>query len=152
MDNGSDLIDNKTYDAGEELLQQLDAMGFGATTAGWFIEPDSTDWKLLFITPLIAEKGPRWVYERLLTAVSSISDPEKISPLHVHVANSSRPYFSDLTIKVEVNGTLPIRTVLRNVDQDGVRLVDRAVLYRLDTSVRTASARKFDASVRKMAA
>lgn len=152
MDNRDELIDSDTYKAGGELLEQLDDMGFGATTAGWFYETASADWKLLFITPLIAEKGPQWVYERVLKAVSRQCIHSTISPLHIHISNTTRPYLGQVDMKLDAQGGLPTRIVLRHLKENGVEILEKAVFYRLDTFVKSASARKFDASVRKLAA
>jgi hypothetical protein len=57
--------------AGKRLVDALDS-SLQVEAVFWWLENDS--WKLLLVTPLVHEQGPRVVYSRLLDIIESKAD------------------------------------------------------------------------------
>lgn len=70
-------------DAGAELTKKLDESGLAVTTALWLFVPEVNEWRLLFASPDVGEKGPRDVYERIQHAINELGEKASAVPLSV---------------------------------------------------------------------
>lgn len=64
------LVD-KYKEEGRRLLLALDDAGVDITAAFWFYQTDKERWRLLLAMPIVATKGPRAGYERILEVLSA---------------------------------------------------------------------------------
>lgn len=144
-------------DAGYELLRKTDDLGFDAVGAGWYQAEEEGRWRFFLVTPMIDSKGPRWVYDQLMTALRVIKIPDGIKPLEIHLVSPREERFYDLRKRLHVP-TYP---------QDGKRDLFHAhgpdieklgiyaiVLYRMKDMDNRAGdiARQFAAKVRELEA
>ncbi|WP_353861255.1 hypothetical protein [Azospirillum formosense] len=90
MDHQRLKLDNIREKAGRTVLELTDGLGFDTQAAGWIYMDDSAEgereWRLYLITPMIDEKGPVWIYERLLKVFRKVGLPEGITPLDIYIA------------------------------------------------------------------
>lgn len=68
-------------DAGAELVRKLDELGLVLTAAFWFFMPEINEWRLLFASPDVSQKGPRDVYARIQLAIDQLGDSASAAPL-----------------------------------------------------------------------
>ena len=68
-------------DAGEELIRKLDDLRVPTTAALWLFDPEvNDDWRLLFASPDVGEKGPLAVYRQIQLALEQVGDKAAAIP------------------------------------------------------------------------
>ncbi|CAK0769021.1 conserved hypothetical protein [uncultured Gammaproteobacteria bacterium] len=153
MDPKTIDLDSARESAGREILNLVDRIGFPTQAAGWIyaVDPETTAgrWNYYLITPMLDEKGPHWIYERLLKVFSRIGLPAGITPLDIHVGiPTDRLYLvlSRLITVIEapfhvVNGAIGDETI-----------VCRAYFYRINKEPISVKPRLFDRRVQQLLA
>lgn len=85
MDTRPQELDPTRLKAGAELLRLTDSVGFDARSAAWILDRETGVWRYVLSSPMVAARGPDWVYARLLRAFERLPFPEGMSPLDVFV-------------------------------------------------------------------
>ena len=74
-------LTDEMIEAGAQLTQQLDEIGFPVSVAMWFFLSDINEWRLLFASPLSLAEGPRAVYEKIEEARKALGARAERLPL-----------------------------------------------------------------------
>ena len=121
-------------EAGRRLLALIDGVSFGATGAFWAYRSEEKLWQLVLVTPMIDDRGPLWVYERLLQAFKRWALPAGITPLEI-VLRSPRealfrafPYRSTKSPSGEATGTEDLGASILG----GGEMFGSLVIYRME--------------------
>ena len=61
-------------DAGEKLLEALDASGLKVRAAFWFFSPEPGVWKLMVSIPGLVGQGPKKAYKRIQACLAKIAE------------------------------------------------------------------------------
>ncbi|WP_406238217.1 hypothetical protein ACF3NX_12700 [Acetobacter orientalis] len=150
-------VDQDRREAGYELLEKTDAFGFNAIGAGWYKSAPEGRWRFFLVTPMIDSRGPKWVYDRLMSALRVVKIPRGIKPLEIHLASPREERFYDLRKKLRIPDmpkTAEVNLFHAHGD-DLERLgIYAIVLYRMgDMDPRAGdTARIFDSRVKKLLA
>jgi len=124
--------------SGRALLQLTDNVGFGANGAGWIYNKDRKAWVFLLITGMIDQKGPRWIYDRLLSVFEKLSLPAGISPLDIMIVSPRETKWAALPSGVRVDDGANL-AYINNLRVEGFRY-DNIVLYRMNPAPQNTSA------------
>ncbi len=60
-----DLLVTSAIDEGRRLLEELDNIDYIITSAFWYFNSDTNDWKLYMASPYIDTQGPTIGYSRI---------------------------------------------------------------------------------------
>ena len=136
--------------AGARILSLADELALGVQGCFWLLWEEGQRWQFHMVTPLVEDKGPRWIYDRLLKVFAKVPLPQEITPLDIFVMSPEAPLFREFLNFMstgEGNANIEITKALRT-DRLKVRA---ARIYRLRPSVR-ATPQKFDMKVRQLLA
>ncbi len=149
------------WDAGLEILRITDGLGFDTQAAGWIFLPEGEQWRYYLITPMVDEKGPRWIYERLLKVFAKMTLPPGISPLDIFVGSPKDPLFRGLvkaglgeqieTAQQQLPPGALVRLAVADVRTENLH-VARALFYRLSSAPLKARPRLFERRVQQVLA
>ncbi len=67
-------LTQELIDAGEKLLEALDASGLNVRAAFWFFSPEPGVWKLMLSIPRLVGQGPKKAYKRIQACLAKIPD------------------------------------------------------------------------------
>lgn len=141
-------VDDFRHAAGSEIMKLLDSVGFTVWAAGWLHvqDPDTKEggWRFYIATPLMDEKGPMWIYERLLKAFNKVGLPKGITPLDIFVASTSEKLFVALTSAFKGGYNLSFTD-----SKIGDVHIDKAFFYKA-TNKDAAKPALFDMRVKKL--
>jgi hypothetical protein len=151
-------------DAGMKLLALVDGVGFDAVGGGWGYTDETALWRFYLFTEMVDEKGPLWIWERLLKAFHKLSLPDGMTPLDVMIASPNEWLYRSNLVRAETSPPFfTYITVREDLGLSGYG-IDRMWLLRANPeqafsrrpSKRAAalagSARKFDLKVRQLMA
>jgi hypothetical protein len=68
-------------DAGDALTRELDKMGVSISTALWLFDPEIGEWRLLFASSSVSEKGRLDFYEKIQRALKNLGPLASATPL-----------------------------------------------------------------------
>jgi hypothetical protein len=123
------LVD-RYIDAGRQLIQDLDQVGFPVVAALWNFLPEEDEWRLLIASPQVNELGPLAAYKAVQEVL--LQSPIGLTVLDVSVVGPDEPLITDLRISAGTDpapflgGTSLHRTVIGNV------YVAKAYVYRAE--------------------
>lgn len=103
------------------------------TGALWLYQPDADEWRLIIVSPLVDEKGPRAAYKRLQDVMSKSRTAPPVRLADVSLLKDADPLFHLLATAVQT-GVKDIGEIrFRNSVINGVHIED-ALLYRIAPS------------------
>jgi hypothetical protein len=142
-------LDKQREEAGWEILSLSDRLGLGAQAAFWLYSEDASRWQYYLITPLVDEKGPRWIYERLLKVFQKTKLPPGIKPLDIFVFTPAWDVFQGM-FNMEDSEMSDERhtSKISNIAIENF-YIKYSVIYRLNKDGK-ARANYFDMKVRKL--
>ncbi|MGF7210103.1 hypothetical protein GGE65_004706 [Skermanella aerolata] len=143
-------IDSERAAAGREILKLADELGLGAQAAFWLYNEDAKKWQYHLITPLVDEKGPRWVYARLLKVFAKVRLPPGITPLDIFVMGPAWNVFQQMLHIDDADNPDDLGSALADFEL-GSFFIKAAHVYRLKTQI-DARANYFDIRVRRLLA
>ena len=153
MDSETIDLDSARKSAGREILDLVDRIGFSTQAAGWVyaVDPETAagGWRYYLITPMLDEKGPRWVYERLLKAFSKIGLSAGIAALDVHVGSPKDRLYRAVSKMFAIE---EFQKYITEVRIDDGAILTRAYFYRLHKEPVAAKPRLFDRKVQQLLA
>lgn len=76
-----DQLTEAMVDSGAELTRKLDELGLAICAAFWYFMPEINEWRLLFASPEVSERGPRGVYEKIQLALEQLGERAAAAPL-----------------------------------------------------------------------
>ena len=65
------------WEAGARLTQKLDESGLPIQVGMWFFMPEINEWRLLYASPEVLERGSRVVYEQIHEARKALGPPSR---------------------------------------------------------------------------
>jgi hypothetical protein len=150
------------WDAGLKILDLTDSLGFSAQAAGWVYVPESDQWRYYLITQMVDEKGPRWIYERLLKIFAKVHLPPGITPLDIYIGSPKDSLFRALKAAGVDNWASDVFKKHRDdqclrIDVPNLQIapdvfIARALFYRLDSHIRKPNYKLFDKKVEHLLA
>ncbi len=70
------LVEND-IEGGRRVVDELEKL-MAITAAFWYCEDEDDEWKLVIVSPDVAEKGPIQLYQRIAVLLNDLSvDPQK---------------------------------------------------------------------------
>jgi len=75
-----DQLTDAMVEAGAALTRKLDELGLPTIAALWLFMPEINEWRLLFASPEVAARGPRFVYERIGLAIEQLGEEASAAP------------------------------------------------------------------------
>ncbi|MBK1840287.1 hypothetical protein JHL17_23055 [Azospirillum sp. YIM B02556] len=149
MDYRTVTLDKDREAAGRTILKLADEVGFETQAAAWLHLAEPNAWRFYLITSMIDEKGPKWIYERLLKFFAKVGLPKGITPLDIYIGSPSDKLFSQLPFSLdfedEEGGLCEISDPSGNPDF----LLDKGFFYRLRKQKIIARPNQFDLRVRQ---
>ena len=120
------LVDNYITE-GKTLIKRLDKAGFPVTSAFWFFDTGSDDWKLILATPYYDTKGPHDTYQEISKYMKKI---EEISLKNIQTLSPNNQLISLLksVLITEKNAIMGIRFTGNTINNI---FIPDAYIYRL---------------------
>lgn len=135
--------------AGKQLLEELDNVGLQPNGAGWVHDSEADRWFYLVLTPLIDERGPYWIYERLLRLFNRRPLPAGVSPLDLRIYSPLERGMSGLLSAIRTEDG---EAEMLDCNVFGMR-INHAIFYRMSgLGASAGSARQFDEGIRSLEA
>jgi hypothetical protein len=147
-------LSDERRDAGQEMMRLTDSVGFDAVGAGWGFSEATQAWRFYLFTDMVDTKGPLWVWERLLKALSKFTLPAGITPLDIFVSSPEEWLYRNLPMKMD-DHDFGLTMIATSDDLNGSEYgIDRLWLlrFRPEQSLRKSTARQFDLKVRRLMA
>ena len=86
----TELLSDQLIEAGKKLIERLDEASSDIKAAFWMFFPDEKNWKLILVSQLVKQDGPRQFYKRVIEANKEASESESIVSLNdVSVTDTS---------------------------------------------------------------
>lgn len=82
-------VTEERAESGAAVLALTDRVGFDAYAAAWLYDEETETWRFVLSSPMLGERGPEWVYARLLRAFHRLELPASVSPLDIFVIDPS---------------------------------------------------------------
>jgi len=118
-------------DAGEKLLEALDASGLNVPAAFWFFSPEPGVWKLMLSIPGLVGQGPKKAYKRIQACLAKIPEAApSLSLDDVVLAKGEEPILELLRRGTRTTGRGISHIRFTNNVINGV-LIHDAYIYRL---------------------
>lgn len=115
--------------AGEVLLNKLDEIKFKVKAALWFYSTDSEEWRLIFASPTVDEKGPKNAYEKVQSHLQGLKKQHKLSLQNISLVSPNDKLIKLLRTAIKtgpgISGIRFTKNVINNV------LIEDAYIYRL---------------------
>ncbi len=122
------LVD-KDIQEGERLIKTLDERDFGVHSAFWFYLPKPNEWRLVIVTDLVDELGPREAYARLQREISKIQPELDLTIRNISMISPKADLIQLLRRAIKTGRSISHTRFTANVI-NGV-LIDDAYLYRI---------------------
>lgn len=118
-------------DAGEALTRKLDHLRVPITAAFWLFDPEiHDDWRLLFASPDVDEKGRQHVYRQIYRALEQLGDNAAVIPLFgIRLLDGSEKLVRQLQTAVRTGAGISRIRFRKNV-ADG-HYIEDALIYRV---------------------
>ena len=123
-----DTLNTEMIDAGQALIQRLDANKKDISAAIWLYFTEAHQWRLMLATPIVKEKGPLSGYKMIQSVLRRYNDEFPLLDL------------DDITVVAPDDRVLePFRIALKKSGTAGIRLsrtalagryIDDAYIYR----------------------
>jgi hypothetical protein len=88
-------LTNSKIQIGAKLLNALISKGVSITAAFWYYETETGKWRLVFASPDMLLKGPKYFYKIIQTSIFK-EDDRPISLMDIQVVDDSDPIVSSL--------------------------------------------------------
>lgn len=113
MADQDDVIDAARHAAGWAILELTDRVGFQACTAAWMYDRSTDLWRYVLVTPMAATRGPRWVYDRLVSLFRHYGLPAGVSLADISVIDPAMEaaLFGEATLAGDVRPDAPPHAV-----------------------------------------
>lgn len=87
-------------DAGAALTEKLDEMGVPITAAFWLFDSEVNEWRLVFVSPDAATKGPREVHSKIGQASERLREKAAAIPwLAIRLMDAHADLVRDLRVR-----------------------------------------------------
>jgi len=131
------LVTNNLTDdmveAGQELIQRLDASSSDVTAALWFYFPEDGFWKLLIASPQVASEGPRAFYKHIKTSNNQSKEDETvISLLDIMVTDTNNPLVQTLKVAISTGPGPDISHIRFSKNTINGHFIDDSYIYRMN--------------------
>lgn len=73
-----EILSNEMISAGKALTEQLDKE-LEVSASLWIYEPDSNTWRLVIASPRVKNYGPKMLYKKIQSVISTMPEDKKIS-------------------------------------------------------------------------
>lgn len=85
-----EFLSDSMVSAGRKLIERLDSLNSNVQAAFWIYLPEDKSWKLMIISEIVKDAGPREFYKRIVEANKQANDSEQILSLNdIGVADTS---------------------------------------------------------------
>jgi len=64
----TELLSDPMIEVGKKLIERLDESNSDVQAAFWMFFPDEKRWKLIIVSQLVKQDGPRQLYKRVVEA------------------------------------------------------------------------------------
>lgn len=92
----NEMLTDAMINSGDQLIKQMDTEKADVKSAFWFYTPEENTWKLIVVSPKVAEEGHRRYYKRVIEANKKL--PEE-SP-HVSLNDISVSSVDDAIVQL----------------------------------------------------
>lgn len=117
----------KADELAQRIVEAADLVELRPEGALWLYEAEEKEWRFYLVTSLLEEKGPLWVYRKMLQAFSKVDFPKEVDKLSLRLCSPREPAMAHLaaTYKVSESHIVVINSQINDVTIDG------ALIYRL---------------------
>jgi len=122
------LVDSDIKD-GKRLIEALDRANFPLNGALWFYLADSDEWRLLLVSPLVDDKGPKQAYASIQLMIAEFRPPLGISLKRISVLSPRSELIQLLRMAIRTGrGISEIRFTRNTINNV---FIEDALIYRL---------------------
>lgn len=122
------MVDRDLRD-GKRLLEKLDRSRIPVTGALWFYVTSSDEWRLLLVSPVVDQKGPKKVYLKLQSVLATLEPPIKISLKRISVLSPQHELIQLLKKAIRTGSEIQEIRFTRNTINN--IFIEDALIYRL---------------------
>jgi hypothetical protein len=126
---GKTQLVDKDIEDGKKLIEALDRSSFPVTGALWFYITDSDEWRLLLVSPLVAERGPKSTYALIQSVMAKLEPPLGILLKRISVLSPKNELIQLLRMAIVTGpGISEIRFTGNTINNV---FIEDALIYRL---------------------
>ncbi len=123
-----EYLTDAMIDAGERLTRKLLETDLPITAAFWHFDPDVNEWRLLFASPEVSQKGPLSVYRRIHVVCDELAAETEAAPFSmVSILDADAELVRLLRKAVSTNGKVSRIRFSKNVVSG--RYIEDALIY-----------------------
>ena len=123
-----DTLNREMIDAGEALIQRLDANKKDIAAAIWMYYAEPKDWRLMLTTPIVKTKGPLSAYKMVQSVLHRYPDEFPLLDLQdITVVAPDDRVLEPFRIALKKSGTPGVRLSRTTL---GARYIDDTYVYR----------------------
>jgi hypothetical protein len=130
------LVDKSIAD-GERVVRKLEQKGFPSSAALWRYLDEDMLWRLVIVSPVVAQEGPIRTYMKVSEAVDELGDSVQFGLSDISVMSPQRSQFRDLRRTLESAGLHRITAARQPRPLGGVNFGDFYV-YRWNPDLATS--------------
>jgi hypothetical protein len=78
----TELLSDPMIEVGKKLIERLDESNSDVQAAFWMFFPDEKRWKLIIVSQLVKQDGPRQLYKRVVEASKRADELESVVSLN----------------------------------------------------------------------
>lgn len=133
---GKTLLVDKDIEDGKRLIKALDKSDFPVDGALWFYFTTSDEWRLLLVSPLVDEKGPKEVYASIQLVMAKLKLPLGILLKRISVLSPKSELIQLLRMAISTGpGISEIRFTRNTINNV---FIEDALIYRLSERYRSS--------------
>jgi len=122
------ILSERIIQTGREIVEKLDNMNLSITSALWLYSAEANQWRLVLVSPLVRQKGPRHLYKFVQSCLLKFSD-RLISLSDITVLDDRNNMINILKGAIKTGKTLSSIRFTHNY-VNGV-LIEDAYIYRI---------------------
>ncbi|MGH9326997.1 MAG: hypothetical protein ACRD2B_10000 [Terriglobia bacterium] len=125
------LLVNKSIEDGDKLVRRLEEKNFPISAAFWRYLDQEMLWRLVIVSPVVAQNGPLRTYIEVSKAVDELGGSVQFGISDITVMSPSSSQFRDLRRTIEGAGVGRVRVASSSEAHQGLAFED-FYLYRWD--------------------
>ncbi len=134
----TELLSDTMIEVGKNILKRLDESASAVQAAFWMFFPDEKHWKLIIVSQLVKQDGPKQFYKRVIEANKKADELESVVSLNdVGVADTSNTLVNLLKMAISTGSEISGIRFSRNTING--TFIEDSYIYRMNISTHNKS-------------